>query len=192
MSDSGMARPEGGSPEGGSQAQRRLFLALWPGEELRRRLRILLDAIHVRSGRPEPLANLHVTLVFIGDVAADRVAPIERAAAGVSGAAFELMLEQVGYWNRPRILWLGPRSIPPSLFALVRDLRAALAQSGMTPETRPYLPHMTLARKVALPPVVTAAGPLSWRVESYSLLESVPSDRSRAYRELAAWPLSGA
>jgi 2'-5' RNA ligase len=193
MSDSGTTRPEGGSPEGGSQAQRRLFLALWPGEELRRRLRVLLDEeVPIRSGRPEPLANLHVTLVFIGGVAADRVAPIEEAAAGVSGAAFDLILERVGYWDRPRILWLGPRSTPPALFALVRDLRAALAGCGMTPETRPYLPHMTLARKVTRPPAETIAGPLSWRVETYSLLESVPSDRGRVYRELAAWPLSSA
>jgi 2'-5' RNA ligase len=191
MSDSGTARPEEGSPEGG-QAQRRVFLALWPDAEVRRRLRALLDAMTVRSGRPELLANLHVTLVFIGDIEAGRVAAIERAAAGVSGAAFDLVLERVGYWNRPRILWLGPRSIPPALFALVRDLRAALAGCGMTPETRPYLPHMTLGRKVMHAPAEAAAGPLSWRVESYSLLESVPSERGRVYRELAAWPLFGA
>jgi 2'-5' RNA ligase len=148
--------------------------------------------LSIRDGRPEPLANLHVTLVFIGDVEAGRVAAIERAAAGASGAAFDLILERVGYWNRPRILWLGPRSIPPALFTLVRDLRAALERCGMTPETRPYLPHMTLARKVTRAPAGTAAGPLSWRVENYSLLESVPAERGRIYRELAVWPLSGA
>jgi 2'-5' RNA ligase len=185
MSGNGTARPEEGA-----QPKRRLFLALWPDAEVRRRLQALLDRdLPVRGGRPEPLANLHVTLVFIGGVAADRVAAIERAAAGVSGMAFDLILDRVGYWGRPRILWLGPRSIPPALFALVRELRAALEGCGMPPETRPYLPHMTLARKVMRAPG-TIAGPLSWRVETYSLLESVPSGQGRVYRELTAWPLS--
>lgn len=170
--------------------RRRLFLALWPDDGLRGRLRDLLEReLPVRSGRPEPVANLHITLVFIGDVAGDRVSAIEQAVASVPGAAFELSLERVGYWERPRILWLGPREVPAVLFSLVRDLRVALETCGIPPETRPYLPHMTLARKVLRLPPAVAIEPLRWAVGAYSLMESVPCEGRSAYRELARWPL---
>jgi 2'-5' RNA ligase len=187
LSDNGTGRSEEPAwPEG----RRRLFLALWPDDELRRRLRHLLDrTVQIRSGRPEPIANLHVTLVFIGNVAGGRVAPIERAAAGLSGTAFELALDRIGYWGRSRILWLGPREVPAALFSLVKDLRAALEPCGVTAETRPYLPHMTLARKVRHPPPAGVIDAVNWRVNTYSLMESVPLERGSAYRELAAWRL---
>jgi 2'-5' RNA ligase len=184
LSASGTGRSEGPG------RRRRLFLALWPEDAVRRRLRDLLEkGLSIRSGRPEPVANLHITLVFIGDVAADRVDAIEQAIAGVSAAAFELLLERVGYWERPRILWLGPREVPPALYALVKDLRTVLETCGVQPETRPYLPHMTLARKVHRPPPPATLEPIRWPVSGFSLMESVPVERRSSYRELATWPL---
>jgi 2'-5' RNA ligase len=187
LSDNGTGRFEAPArPEG----RRRLFLALWPGDAVRRRLRDVLDQnLRIRSGRAEQVANLHVTLVFIGPIAGERVSAIEQTVAGVSGAAFELVLERIGYWERPRILWLGPREVPAALLSLVRDLRAALETCGVTAEKRPYLPHMTLARKVHRPPAVNMLEPIRWPVSVFSLMESVPVERSSAYRELACWPL---
>ncbi|MCC6208940.1 MAG: RNA 2',3'-cyclic phosphodiesterase [Gammaproteobacteria bacterium] len=169
---------------------RRLFLALWPDEKLRSRLKDRLETgLRIRDGRPEPVANLHVTLVFIGDVEAGCSAAIERAVAGVPGPAFTLSLERVGYWPRPRILWLGPREAPPALCALVGTLRAAVVAGGGPVETRPYLPHMTLARKVLQPPREDHIEPLTWEVTAYSLLESVPDASRRTYLEVGSWPL---
>ena len=187
MSDSGAGSCEGAAPHG---RRRRLFFALWTDEELRRRLRERIDRrLILRDGRPEPIGNLHVTLVFIGDVEAGCVPAVERAVAGIPGTAFELSLERVGYWGRPRILWLGPREVPPPLYALVGDLRAAAEACGFAAETRPYLPHMTLARKVSRPPRVEAIEPVRWSISSYSLMESVPVAGRSAYRVLNTWPL---
>mgnify|MGYP000863215928 CR=1 FL=1 len=187
MSDGSTVRPDALLQTG---RRRRLFLALWPDEVLRRRLRELLDRqLPCRSGRPEPIANLHITLVFIGDIASERMAAIEQAAGAVSGTSFELSLARVGYWERPRILWLGPDETPATLFYLVRDLRAALESCGVVSETRPYLPHMTLARKVTRPPPETRVEPVRWPVETFSLVESVPTAGRSLYRELVRWPL---
>lgn len=157
---------------------------------MRRRLRDVIEKnLRICSGCPEPVANLHITLVFIGGVAAERIGAIEQAVTGVSGAAFELLLERIGYWERPRILWLGPREIPPALYALVKELRAVLESCGVAPETWPYLPHMKLARKVYRPPPSTTLEPIRWPVGGFSLMESVPAGRRSAYRELACWTL---
>ncbi len=188
MSDSGAGSSEGAAPH---DRRRRLFFALWPDDEMRRRLQERIDRhLILSNGRAEPIGNLHVTLVFIGDVEAGRVTAVERAVAGIPGAAFELSLERVGYWGRPRILWLGPREVPPPLYALVGHLRAAVGACGFAAETRPYLPHMTLARKVSRPPRVDAIEPVRWSVSSYSLMESVPAAGRSAYLVLNSWPLS--
>lgn len=179
--------PDGGSPRAGT---RRLFLALWPDEGVRLRLRERLETgLRIRDGRPEPVANLHVTLVFIGDVEAGRAAVIERAVADIPGTAFDLSLERVGYWPCPRILWLGPHEVPPALYALAGRLRAAVAAAGGPQETRPYLSHMTLARKVPRPPGTDWVEPVSWAVNAYSLLESVAAAGRRVYLESGSWPL---
>lgn len=187
MSDAGEVNPDVTPPRAG---KRRLFFALWPDEEVRRRLGHLLEnSLRIRSGRPEQIDKLHVTLVFIGDADDGRIACLEQAAAGVPAGAFELVLDRIGYWGRPRILWLASRQAPPAALSLVRALNAALESCGLTAEQRPYRPHMTLARKVRHPPRDNSIDPIRWRVESYALMESIPREKGTAYRVLRVWPL---
>ncbi len=58
------------------------------------------------------------------------------------------MLEQMGYWSKSGILWVGPNQTPSPLLRLVQELNAGLAGCGYEAEQRPYAAHLTLARKV--------------------------------------------
>jgi RNA 2',3'-cyclic 3'-phosphodiesterase len=94
--------------------------------------------------------NLHLTIRFLGDVDAARVPLIESALTGVCAvhAPFQLQLSGSGVFpNRrdPSVLWAGVGESEP-LVALFDTLNAALAGAGFAPETRPYRPHITLAR----------------------------------------------
>jgi RNA 2',3'-cyclic 3'-phosphodiesterase len=82
-------------------------------------------------------------------------------------------------------VWL-PQAVPPALGALHARLGAAMAALGLTVETRPFRPHVTLARRAAgaLPPP-PAAG-LAWRADGYALVDS-----SAGYRVLARYPARG-
>lgn len=129
----------------------RLFVALQITEELRARFAALIGAF--REMTP-PLKwvgaeNLHVTLKFIGHIADDRLPAIQTALAGVRAAQpMELRFRGLGFFpneKRPRVFWLGIEA-PPALPQLAAGIDNALYSLGIPLETRPFSPHLTLAR----------------------------------------------
>jgi len=182
------------SPATEAPPRQRLFLALWPDEAVRRRLIRERDlAAAACRGRPVAPDNLHITLVFLGASDGPQRACAERAAGEVKAPAFRLMLERVGYWSRPRVVWLGSDGVPASLSALVGALQQGLAGCGYTLEERPFRPHITLLRKVPPRPRFKPRldEPVEWPVTHFHLVESVTRSTGAEYRLVATWPLSG-
>jgi RNA 2',3'-cyclic 3'-phosphodiesterase len=166
----------------------RLFYALWPDRQAREALaahgaRLARGA----GGRAVPAANLHLTLVFLGEVEPARVASLHRAAGEVESPGFELALDEVGSFRGSGVAWAGCRVAPPALLALQAALAERLRLQGFTPEARPFAPHLTLVRRIAAPVAREAIAPVSWRVKGFALVES---DRARGgYANVADWPL---
>src|SRR5690242_14294019 len=95
--------------------------------------------------RPAKSEQMHVTLHFIGDAESDRIAD---ALSAVAEPAFSLAMKGVGQFrsrDRALTLWAGIGECP-GLQRLHVSVAAALATSGFRPETRPFSPHVTLAR----------------------------------------------
>jgi RNA 2',3'-cyclic 3'-phosphodiesterase len=169
----------------------RLFFALWPDEIVRDRLHGL-SARFLRpgSGRPVTPDNFHVTVFFLGDTDTAKRACAEQVAGTVSRQAFTLTLDQVGYWQRPQVLWVGATRTPEELLALVGDLNVGLSACGFSPERRDYRAHVTVARKVRRGPhQLAAVDAVSWRVERFCLVESVTESAGVRYRVLRCWAL---
>lgn len=167
---------------------RRLFFALWPDETSRERLARLARKTARRRGKRVPDENLHITLVFLGSVSAVQAACLVRATEDVRGEPFSLRLDRVGHWARPRVLWIGPSQVPDALLSLVRDLNDAARACGLATDPRPYNPHLTVARKVSAGREAEV-DPVEWRVESFSLVESVTDPQGARYQVLRTWTL---
>ena len=153
---------------------------------LKRRLR---KGLPRGAGRQVPVENLHITLVFLGQVGVSEMDCLCRAGDAVSCRSFQLVLDHLDYWPRPRILWLGPRHTPAQLFVLVGSLRSHLQHCNIVLEQRPYQAHMTLMRKVSRPPALHAIEALEWHIDRFSLMESVSEDKGVRYHEILSWPL---
>jgi len=83
----------------------RLFLAIWPdaaaGEAL---ARLADDVALVARGKPVERAKIHLTLVFLGDVAQEREPAVAAVAARAARSArFTLALDRVGSSRRSRV-----------------------------------------------------------------------------------------
>jgi len=164
----------------------RLFFALWPDAGVRRRV-----AEHCpRHGRLVPPQNWHVTLVFLGGVTARVRAALEQAADAADPEAFSLSLDRRGCWRRSGIFWLAASAVPSALQRLQLQLAEAAAEMGVPRETRPYLPHLTLARK-ARPEPETIIDPIQWRVDEFCLVRSELLPQGARYAVLRRWPLRG-
>lgn len=167
----------------------RLFLALQPDEPARRALAGLASLVAIRSaGRAVPVANLHLTLVFLGEVDAARIGALARAVPAVAGSGFVLALDRIGGFRRAGVAWAGCRRTPPELTALQEALSKTIRGAGFSVDEREFTPHLTLARHIHGTVEAVDIEPISWCARSISLLESARG--TARYITLAQWPLA--
>ena len=169
--------------------RKRLFFALWPDPEVRSRLAELQARLPQQQGNWVHPEDLHITLQFLGPVAPAQQACIAEAARSVQGEPFDLEIDQLDFWPKPRIVWAGPEVIPPQLQELVKSLGQKLEQCGFLPEKRAYNPHVTLLRKTTPMENRALAEPISWHVDHFVLVESRPGGDPPWYRPLEGWSL---
>jgi 2'-5' RNA ligase len=152
-------------------ASSRLFLALWPEPEVRDKLRAWRDGWQwPPSAAPVRGEQLHLTLHFLGAVARERVPQLTHGLA-LPFEPFELAFGHAELWPHG-IALLAPDAIPTALSELHAALGGALRKLGMTPETRPFRPHVTLARRAAVATPPSQGPALRWAVRDYALMLS--------------------
>jgi 2'-5' RNA ligase len=132
----------------------RTFLAVEVGRVLRGRLVELQEDLARSADGVKWVEeeNLHVTLIFLGDIDDRDSIDVCRAVGRVCAAApaFPMRLEGVGAFpnpRRPRTIWAGVGAGAAELVELHRGLEAALVDLGCyRREERQYTPHITLGR----------------------------------------------
>jgi 2'-5' RNA ligase len=126
----------------------RLFTALWPDDALRASLVQWQSSWDwpTNAALVEP-DNLHVTLHFLGDVRVDRV-PALRGALHLAWDPFTLRLGRAEVWGNGVAVLL-PHGTPAALRDLHARMARAVTGAGLVVESRPYKPHVTLARRAS-------------------------------------------
>lgn len=132
----------------------RAFIALEMPDTIRAALNeISFNLRKELSGMPlrwVPVDNMHLTLKFLGDISADQVPAVTKILGTQTAqvAPFELNLDGLGTFpssQRARVLWVGVDL--PQIFLEFQDkLESQLSELGFTSESRPFSPHLTLAR----------------------------------------------
>ncbi len=148
-----------------------------------------------------PPDKLHVTLKFLGETPLDLREDIQlRIAQAITGQPpIPLRVEGLGAFPstaRPSVIWAGMSGAEP-LVSIAQQLEVLLEPLGFTRESRPFHPHLTLARVKGRPPrelfdllqrhAETCFG--SFDVRS---IEFIQSDRQRdgaRYSTLMSWRL---
>ncbi len=156
-------------------ARLRTFIAVDLGKSIRDRLVSLQERL-AQSGAPVKwveVENLHVTLLFLGEVEDREVPAVCRAVADVCQkmTPFNLAVEAVscfGNPRRPRTLWAGIGEGSQELCALHDALETPLLDLGCyRREERRYTPHITIGRVKTERPSDTLAAALtrnaSWK-----------------------------
>ena len=171
----------------------RLFFALWLDAAPRAALGRLAQTLHPQcGGRAVPNRNIHLTLVFLGDVEASRIPDLCALASEVVAPGFELAIDTVNYLRHNRIVWAAPQECPAALQALVTALERALKAGGFGFDGRPYMPHITLLRAARHAPPMQTVDAIRWRVVDFVLARSLSYDRTTVYEVVQRWPLGAA
>ncbi|HEY0720457.1 MAG TPA: RNA 2',3'-cyclic phosphodiesterase [Gammaproteobacteria bacterium] len=170
----------------------RLFFALWPDEAVRLELVRISRQLAVPPGAKRVVPdNLHLTMAFIGTQGPEVQACLEEQAAQIQLQPFSLTFDQLGFFAKPQVVWLGDRNPPQSLLQLAQALKQAQLRCGLEPETRPFQTHLTLLRKVRHPPAPFQPEPISWPVQEFVLVASETLPEGAQYRILRRFSLHG-
>jgi len=134
--------------------QIRSFIAIELPDELKLGL-VKLQA-QLKLGKPPSVKwvdpnSTHLTLKFLGDILADRIGDItgaiEEAIQGIP--PFHLEVKDLGVFpnlKRVQVVWVGISGEIDRLSQLQQRIESNLAPLGFAPESRPFTPHLTLAR----------------------------------------------
>ncbi len=129
----------------------RLFIAINFSPEIRNEISGIQDRLRESCirGSFTLYENLHLTLVFLGEVRTERVKALRGIIDGAAVPSFRLFLRGTGSFKREGgdIWWLGLEE-NESLSALHQRLSKRLTDGGFELERRKFAPHLTLAREV--------------------------------------------
>ncbi len=152
--------------------------------------------------------GIHLTLAFLGELDDEQLSSAHEAVSEVvqSAQVFRYRLTQLGMFGsprQPRVIWMGIEEPTGMLQSVHRVLNRALQQRGFEVDSRPFSPHLTLARVKA--PLTAEgqqqlqhllSGQLSSRLASEMYparsLDVIKSELSRAgarYTVLRQYPL---
>lgn len=150
-----------------------------------------------RWTRPE---GVHLTLKFLGAISDAQVKQVTDALASLGRFdTFSIGVKGFGFFpdaRRPRVFWVGLEA-PPNLAQLAARIEAAMEPFGIPRETRPFAPHLTLARfkvprpQPALHELLNRDPNLDlgrFEVSEFFLFESKLSPQGAEYRKVERFP----
>lgn len=141
--------------------QIRAFIAIELPEDLKVKLAALIDRLRPDSPPGTKWVNpngIHLTLKFLGNIPASTTENVTQAiresAEGIKQSV--ISTSNLGTFPNPKraqVAWIGLSGDLDQLKTLQGRLENKLAALGFAPETRPFTPHLTLARvnKMASP-----------------------------------------
>lgn len=164
----------------------RLFFALLPPPAIQAELgRLGAWGERRCGGHAVATENIHLTLLYLGEVAPGTTATAREAATVRRFAPFEVTLDRIEYWPGPRLYCAVPAAPVPGAAALAASLRAAV-RGGVVPPERRFAAHVTLLRRPRrlheLPML-----PLAWMVNEYCLMSSRRLGGELHYVPIDSW-----
>ncbi len=149
--------------------------------------------------KPVETENLHITLVFIGEIGEDEAYRLKEELSKIRFKPFTINLHGLGAFpnaSRPRVVWIGVDKGSENLESLQKKTLEALRRAGVRykADHKGFVPHLTIARVKGQRNVKS----LSKLIESYSsydfglerieelkLKQSILTPRGPIYKDVA-------
>lgn len=173
----------------------RLFFALTPPHAIREPLAALDPQLP--EVRWIPHTQLHLTLVFLGEIADESAVIL--ALDDLEASAFQLALTGIACFGgqRPHVIYAKP-SPQPMLAALQSAIAARLTANGIDYDAKPFHPHITVGRVKSCPleriqPLLDQHATTDfghWQVDHFSLFASTLNPEGAIHQERHRWCLT--
>ncbi len=139
---------------------------------------------------PVPAKNFHITSVFLGQIEEQQLERLYVSIEQEQFPLFTLTLDQLGYWAKPKILWLGSTQTSTTAENINQKLTKISLQSGVQIHKQHYVPHVTLVRKSKTnPPSPLIAPNFECEIDQLHMFESVSTKNGVQYPIRRTWKL---
>ena len=179
----------------------RCFLAIDLDERTRGDIAAIAEALQedfpkLRWVKPD---TYHITLRYLGEISEEQVSAIQDSIK-IPTHTFTLHFTNTGAFpnaRRPSVLWIGTDALP-QLLACRETCETAARDIGLEPDTKPFHPHITLARarkNQRLGDVSSTLEQVSldaldeFRADRVSLFKSTLTGNGPVYDIIAEFPL---
>lgn len=144
--------------------------------------------------------NWHLTLKFLGELEPGILDQVHKALRTVTAPQFEVQASGGGFFppgRNPKVVWVGLSRGADSCTRLAADIDQALQPLGLPPDTRPFRPHLTIARIKKSEPddwpqLLSWLHAWTWpsfRAQRFVLYASRLTPQGPVYSELESCPL---
>jgi len=170
----------------------RLFYAVFVPEEIAKKLAEAQQGL-LGKWKPVPPHQMHLTLLFLGEVPEERLGELKGIGRDVAGSvpAFTARVRGTGHFpeaGSPRV-WFA-KAEGEGFLPLATRLRESLPEFD---DGKAFKPHITLARKKGpAPRVAPVVFDLEFPVRTLTLVRSRLTPRGPHYERIATFPLKGA
>ncbi|MCJ1908524.1 RNA 2',3'-cyclic phosphodiesterase [Planococcus ruber] len=140
---------------------------------------------HKRYTAPE---DMHLTLLFIGNVPHEEIAQAAEALKEIDAAAFELTMNGISFFGNPgtpRIVYAAVEE-SEALRKLQANVKEKILKFQMNPDLKPFVPHITLAAKWKGGPPIEPdwqLEPLTFPVDSFAIFRIAPGHKPKYIEE---------
>lgn len=142
--------------------------------------------------------NLHLTLMFLGDVDPTRISEIDECIKTIDILPFIIEIGEIGRFRQKNgdIYWIGIKKCN-ELNNMHEKLAKNLQNIGFVLEDKPYIPHLTIGRKVKvkdefdLNSFSTDIPNISMEVDKISLILSHRVDEKLTYTPIKMYKYKG-
>ncbi len=172
----------------------RLFVAVNFDKNTKRKIQQVQRRLEKSAdGSFTHLENMHLTLVFIGEVGETQLEPLKRALEKIRMPKMTLEFGSTGFFKKSSgdIWWIGIQS-NESLNQLQSDIYEKIKQAGFSLQPNGFKPHITLARKVRekrrIDNTELLGDAFSTKVDFFSLMLSHRINGRLVYTELESYP----
>src|SRR5712664_886512 len=138
--------------KGLSEDQVRSFISIdLEDQQILSRIASILSSLQALGGDLKPVEreNIHLTLKFLGDVSAPRLAEVKSSLQQLAFPSFTAEIKGAGAFpnlNHMTVIWVGVNEGWSQVEQIYEQVEKLLSSLGFRKENRPFSPHITIAR----------------------------------------------
>ena len=160
----------------------RIFTGFCTNNETKSKVNEHIDFLKEKavSGNFTHFNNIHLTLIFLGEMNDKQYKSLVRAVENVEFSPFEIQFDQIGKFEGRRgekgdLYWIGADKSDELNF-VYKSLKNELMKEKLTFDAKSYKPHITLGRQVVLrdleEDVCKKITPINFKIEKINIVRT--------------------